>query len=57
MPSPSSPFPGSQTTVTLRRELLHVSGASIFATAIYGMPLDHLALEVRGACAPGLMGL
>lgn len=34
-----------------------MSGALIFAAATYGMSLDHLALEAKGACAPGPMGL
>ena len=34
-----------------------MSGASVFVGAAQGMSLDHLALEARGACVPGHMGL
>lgn len=43
--------------VSPRRGPLHASGASIFAAATQGTSLDHLALEARGACIPGHMGL
>ena len=40
----------------LWRGALHTSGIASVAD-VQGMPLDHLALMVRGACVLGLMGL
>lgn len=35
----------------------HVTGALVFVAVTQGTPLDYLALETRGACIPGPMGL
>lgn len=51
------PLPYSRAPVSPERELLHVSGAPIFVAAVQGTPLDCLALEARGTCIPGPMGL
>ena len=50
------PLPCSEAPVSQGGELLHKSGALIFAATTQGMPLDFLVLEAKRNCIPGYHG-
>lgn len=49
------PLPCSGPLVSLRKELIHLSGATVFVTAAQGIPPDLLALVANRACTWSLM--
>lgn len=54
LPAPSAHFPSAMMqNTTPRGKLWHMPGDLVFATSSRGMPLDHVAMEARGACNPG----